>query len=516
MNDDTGHMERQLGLWDVFAIAAGAMISSGLFVLPGLAYANTGPSVVLAYALAAMLYLPSLFSQVELASAMPRSGGSYFSVERSLGSLAGTVAGLVNWISIALKAAFALVGLGTLAQLIFPGAGSWLLKGTAAAAAVLFAVLNLFSSKESGRLQRLMVFVLLGILAVYILVGFRGVDLQKLTPFTRGETPWLSFFGVTAMIFVSFGGLNAAMDVSGEVRQPGRNIPIGMFLAFFVVNAVYILAVFVTVGLLGNDLLGAGNGSLTPIADGAKVALGMVGLVGISAASFLAYATTGNAGIMSASRSPMAMSRDGLLPAALSKTHPKLGTPVRSIVLTAVFIMAVVTLLEVEQLVKTASTMLLLSFAMVNLAVIVMRKVPVQGYRPTFRAPLAPWLQVASIILYVVLIAEMGWVPLLVTAGALVFSLLWYLTYVHWRIDRESAIVYMVKSILSKHIGRSRLEDELVAISLERDDMVTDRFDRLVRDCPVLDIDERIDAREFFSLLAEKLAPRLHKSREDL
>ena len=78
----------------MFSIAAGAMISSGLFVLPGLAFAKSGPAVILAYAIAGVLIIPAMLAKAELATAMPRAGGTYFFIERSLGPLAGTIAGL--------------------------------------------------------------------------------------------------------------------------------------------------------------------------------------------------------------------------------------------------------------------------------------------------------------------------------------------------------------------------------------------------------------------------------------
>ena len=123
-------LKRKLGFWDVFCIAAGAMISSGLFVLPGQAFRQCGPAVVLAYALAALMVVPALLSKAELATAMPRSGGSYFFVERSMGALPGTLAGLANWLSIALKSAFAMIGIGAFARLIWPDAAinwEWLI-----------------------------------------------------------------------------------------------------------------------------------------------------------------------------------------------------------------------------------------------------------------------------------------------------------------------------------------------------------------------------------------------------
>ena len=101
-------LARKLGFWDVFCIAAGAMISSGLFVLPGLAFQACGPGVVVAYAIAGLMMIPALLSQCELATAMPRAGGAYFFIERSMGTLPGMFAGLANWFGLALKSAFAM------------------------------------------------------------------------------------------------------------------------------------------------------------------------------------------------------------------------------------------------------------------------------------------------------------------------------------------------------------------------------------------------------------------------
>lgn len=497
-------LERSLGAGAVFSIAAGAMISSGLFVLPGLAYAGTGPSVVAAYALAALLYVPTLLAQIELATAMPKAGGNYFTIERSLGSFAGTLAGMINWLSISLKAAFALVGLGTLAEWIYPEAGALGVKGVAVGACVLFAVLNAVSVKGAGHAQSGLVVALLAVLGIYIAFGLPAMEQDRFMPFTTGDTA--GFFTVTGMIFVSYGGVNAVVDVAEEVRDPGRNLPLGMVAAFGVVNAVYVLAVAATVGLLPADQL-AGN--LTPIADGAKVVLGLGGAVAVTAAAFCAYATTGNAGILSASRSPMAMSRDGLVPGFLSNVHPRFGTPITSIALTAAIILGTVTLLSVKSLVETASIMLLLSFILANAAVLIMRKSGIPGYRPSFRAPLWPVPQVAAIVVYVLLILDMDRTPLLVCGGFLAAGALWYLTYVHWRITRESAVVYMVKTVLWNHFKRTGLEDELRQIALEREGIETDRLDHLIHECPVLDIEERIPATELFRRLAKELAPTL-------
>ena len=105
-------MRKSLRVRDVFSIATGAMIGSGFFLLPGIAFAAAGPAVILAYLLAAVLIVPTLLSNAELATAMPRAGGTYFFASRSMGPMAGVIDGLAGWMAMLGKTAFALVGIG--------------------------------------------------------------------------------------------------------------------------------------------------------------------------------------------------------------------------------------------------------------------------------------------------------------------------------------------------------------------------------------------------------------------
>jgi APA family basic amino acid/polyamine antiporter len=493
-------LQRQLGLGAVFAIAAGAMISSGLFVLPGIVFAISGPSMILAYALAGLLNVPTMLAQAELATAMPKAAGSYFVVERSLGTYWGLLAGLFNWSSLALKAAFALIGIGVLAELVVSGMLPAPLKTVAVLAAVFFVIINFRSVKSASWLQGWMVAGLLGALIFYVVGAFPHVEPSHYRPFFKGTLR--EFMMVTGMVFVSYGGLTKVVDVAEEVRKPHRNLPWGMFLSYATVNLLYVLVAFVTVGVLQPDRLA---GSLRPVTDGALATTGYWGEWIIGIAAFLAYATTGNAGIMSAARTPMAMSHDGLLPTVFGRVHARFRTPHTALLLTGAFVVFVIVFLSVEDLVKTASTMLILSLGLINVAVMVMRRSGIEGYRPTFRMPLVPWLPLATLVFYGFLIAEMGLIALTWTFGFIAVASIWYFVYVQRRIRRQSAAAYLVQSALSRDIPRSQIEDELVQISLERDEIVTDRFDDLVKRAPVLDIAEEISGRDLFRRLGECL-----------
>jgi amino acid transporter/mannitol/fructose-specific phosphotransferase system IIA component (Ntr-type) len=428
-----------------------------------------------------------------------------------MGPLVGTFAGFANWLSIALKAAFALVGIGSIALAFTPEGGEGLVKVVAIIATALFGVLNAMSVKGAGRLQTALVVGLLAILCVYVATGLPQVKHPHYSPFL--PYGWQSLFAVAGMVFVSYGGLTKVASVAEEVRDPGRNIPLGMLLAFFGVNALYVAAVFVTVGVVPAEELA---GSLTPIADGARAFLGRGGAVAVEIAALLAFITTANAGILSAARSPMAMSRDGLLPSVIANTSKRFGTPHLSIALTTGVIMATIAFLSVEDLVKTASTIMIVMFILVHLAVLIMRKSGVQNYRPQWRAPLFPWLQIAAVVIYAFLLIEMGFIPLLLTGAFTLACCLWYLGYVHRRIDRESAFVFLVRRLVSREMAGRELEDELRHIALERDEVQLDRFDELVHTCPILDVEEKLTPENFFQQAAETLAQRLDADTDDI
>ena len=111
-------LKRELKLLEVFCIASGAMISSGIFILPGLAFAKAGPGVVASYLLAGLLAIPGMLCVAELATAMPKAGGDYFFITRSFGPAVGTVSGILSWFSLSLKSAFALLGMAAFMALI--------------------------------------------------------------------------------------------------------------------------------------------------------------------------------------------------------------------------------------------------------------------------------------------------------------------------------------------------------------------------------------------------------------
>jgi len=496
-------LKKELRLLEVFAIAAGAMISSGLFVLPGIAYAKSGPAMILAYFLASLLIIPSLFAKAELATAMPKSGGTYFYIERSLGPALGTFGGFANWFSISLKSAFALVGIGAFAVLIKPDISPMEIKLIAVGACFVFTGFNIVSVKITGKIQIVLVFFLIVLITMYIGRGFISTHPANYTPFMPGG--FWSVVSTAGLVFVSFGGLTKIASVAEEIKNPRKNLTLGMMLAFFVVTLLYVLATGVTVGIVnGQDL----SGSLIPISLGASAIMGKAGYIALAVAAIIAFITTANSGIMAASRSPLAMSRDNLLPGFLSRVHGKFSTPHVSILLTSIFMIGVILFLSIEDLVKTASTLMIILFMMVNISVIVMRESKIQNYRPDFKVPMYPFLPAAALTCYGFLLIEMGMVPLLSAALFFVLGFLSYLFYSRRRVKRTAAIMHVVERITAKELKSKTLEQELKQIVLERDEIVEDRFDCLVKQCEVLDLRESTDIDTVLHRLSDILAAR--------
>jgi amino acid transporter len=150
----------KLNLWDIFCIASGAMISSGLFVLPSIAYRHIGPSMIVSYFLAGVLLIPSIFSQAELLTAMPKTGGAYFFIDRTFGSFLGVFGGFSHWFSIVFKSAFALIGIGTFLEFFSSRVDYFQIKIIAISFCIIFVIVNLFSIKTSANFQKLLVLFL--------------------------------------------------------------------------------------------------------------------------------------------------------------------------------------------------------------------------------------------------------------------------------------------------------------------------------------------------------------------
>ena len=493
---------KTLGLLDIFCIATGAMISSGIFILPGVAFEKVGPAMILGYLLAGIFACLGSLATIELATAMPLAGGIYYYTERSLGPLAGTISGLLNWSAIALKSSFAIFGM---AELLYQLWGVPRIP-SGIAMTIFFLLVNLIGTNAAAWAQDIMVFILLAAMGAFIVCGVPAVDPARFTPiFLDGKANFGEVIALAAFVFVAFGGLLDVASVSEEVKNPVRNIPAGMLRGIITVTLIYVCGLIVTVGVVpGNELAG----SLTPLSDAAgRTSLGKAGFWIITLGAMMAFVTTANAGIMAAARFPFALSRDKLIPAFFSRVYGRKQLPLPSLILTGA-VMAAALFLDLERLVTVASTVIMLSFILTNISVIILRESGIQNYRPTFRMPLYPVLPLISIIAFLILIIQMGIGAVQIALGIIVAAVVLYFLFGR-KVQLEYALMHLVARISNCRINTDGLETELRDILRSRDGIVQDDFDKLVEESSVMVIEHAVTMPELFDIVAQKMAPQL-------
>lgn len=498
-----GRLRKELTLLDVYAISTGAMFSSGFFLLPGLAAAQTGPSVALAYVVAGLFIVPAMLSVAELATAMPRAGGAYYFLDRSLGPLVGTVGGLGTWLALVLKSSFALVGMGAYLALYF----ELPMEAIAIGLTVLFAGVNVVGAKETSGLQRVLVATLVVIMLGFILYGVAEVWSRGAPEVARTRfTPFMpfgvsGFMATVGFVFVSYAGLTKVASVAEEVRAPARNIPLGMMLSLATAAVVYGLGVAVVVALLPATEL---RGDLTPIASAARAldSPGGAAVALVVVAAIAAFASTGNAGVLSASRYPLAMARDRLVSARFGALG-RFRTPWFSIGVTALLMIVAIVSLPVEAIAKLASAFQLLLFSLLNVAVVIMRESRLEAYDPGYRSPLYPWMQIVGFVSPLWLIAELGQLAILFTLCLVAATVGWYFYYAAHRVERTGAIFHAFARLGERRHGD--LEGELRVIAREQDLREGDRFEEVVARAGVLDYRAAVRLEELIGNAVDRL-----------
>jgi len=441
-------LHRRLGLYAVLTISVGAMIGSGIFVLPGLAFKISGPAVILAFFLAGFVVIPAALSQSEMATAMPQAGGTYLYIDRAMGPLMGTIAGLGVWFSLVFKASFALVGLSAYLEFFFDHNE----KLVAAALAIVLIIVNLIGVKETAGFQVVLVTTVLLLLAGFVLLGAPHTEPARYEPFLPLGIKGL--FSATGLVFVSYIGVTQVASVAEEVKRPGRNIPLSMLTSVGIAMVLYPSVVAVMVGVTPAADLAS---SETPVLTAAQQFLGSVGIYIVAGVAVLALVSMANSGIIASSRYPLAMARNSLAPAFLAKVGNRSRAPFASILVTGSVLILLVLTLPLLELAKLASAFQLLVFAFVNLALIAFREANLDWYQPQFRSPWYPALQVFGIIAPIVLLTQMGIVP---TVGALLFivaGVLWYRAFGRSRAVKESA---------ARDALRARADDRLVELTV--------------------------------------------------
>ena len=430
MPGSSHELERDLGLVQVVAISVGAMIGSGIFILPGIAMLEAGPAVIVAFVIAGILVFPAAISIAELGTAMPEAGGDYIFIERGLGPGAGTIAGLGTWLMLMFKGALALVGGMFYLLEVAPQLPS--VEAVAVTIGLVLIAVNLIGVKQTGGLQTIMVIVMLVIMGGFVAVTVGNVEGGQYDGFF--DEGAVGLLGATALVLISYGGVTKVAAIAEEIENPGRNLPLGLLLSLGFTTALYALIVFVLVGVVEGEEL---EGSQVPMVDAVDPFFGFAGVVLIVLAAMLALISTANAGILTASRYPFALSRDRLLPRFFGFVHPRLHTPAIAILLTGGAMLVIIVTLPVKEIAETAGAFQIVVYILVNISLIAFREREPVWYDPEFEAPLYPWVQVFGVLSGIGIMTQMERLPIIGGVGIVILGFLWYLVYGRPRVGRS-------------------------------------------------------------------------------
>ncbi len=431
-------LKRQLGAFQLTMLGIGAIIGTGIFVLTAEAGQKAGPAMMVAFVIAAVVCGLAALAYSELAAMVPVSGSAYTYTYAVMGEALAWTVGWALVLEYAVAAGAVSVGWSgymngllknsDLFGLLQPGAlalpealrtgpmdgGSFNLL--AFLIALLVTVLLVLGTSKSAKVNAVLVMVKVAALTAFIVVALPGAQSENFTPFF--PTGWgsplggVGVLGAAASIFFAYVGFDAVSTAAEETKNPNRNIPIGLIASLAVCTIFYLLVGYGAVGSVGSQpVLGAdglalhpgsaelaaackGNEALVCSKEPLAHVLRLMGfehmgnLIGLAAA--IALPSVILMMIYGQTRIFFTMSRDGLLPEALSKVHPRFHTPHVITLITGVFVAAFAALFPVGVLADISNSGTLFAFMMVAIGVLVLRKTQPDRHRP-FRTPMV-WL----------------------------------------------------------------------------------------------------------------------------
>ncbi len=411
---------RDLGLFDASMIGIGAMIGAGIFVLTGIAAGEAGPGAILAFGLNGVVTLLTALTYAELASAFPEAGGGYAFIKRAFPGPVGFASGWMLWFSYIVACALYALGFGAyfweFIHSYFPFLSDFVfgLMGHEAAVTGMtvlvcagFIYLNAKGTAVTGKVENIITLAKLVILFVFIVFGLK-VIFGAPTEAMRGFTPFLpkGFSGVVlamGLTFIAFEGYDLIATVAEEIKSPEKTIPRATMISLGVSITIYLLIMFVCIGAIRPEDGSAsweflGRYQETAIVRAAATFMPVFGIALIIFGGLLSTTSALNATIMASSRVAFSMSRDKMLPRPIARIHPRQRTPHIAIYVTGVLVVVMAVAFPIQVIGSAASLMFLLTFALVNLSLIALRRKHPET-RAAFRVPIYPHVPILAIIL---------------------------------------------------------------------------------------------------------------------
>jgi len=403
---------RSIGLFGATGIGVGAIVGGGILALAGVAFAATGPSAILAFALNGVIALLTVWSFARLASRFPESGGTYTFAKKVMSIETAFVIGWVVWFASIVAGvlyafgfgAFAVLAIDTLWRSRAGASPQWLhdprLVTLLAAGATVGYALSLMRKSGGGgtliNVGKVLVFGILIAIGLWRLADMPQATIEdQLTPFfANGGLGLVRAMGFT---FIALQGFDLIAAMGGEIKDPERNIPRAMFASLLIALAIYlpVLLIVTTVGIPeGADVAVVGaNRPEAIVATAAKLYLGGFGFWLVIVAGLLSMLSALQANMLAASRVVQAMARDRTLPHWIDSVHEKSGAPHRAVLVTAAIVLLVLVMVRDMATIGAASSLIfLLTFALTHVIAMLAshRSAPGRRVRDAIRFMLAP------------------------------------------------------------------------------------------------------------------------------
>jgi APA family basic amino acid/polyamine antiporter len=409
-DSEGGELSRSIGLFQLTLFGVGATIGTGIFIVLSEAVPEAGPAVIVSFILAGITAALTAVCYAELASTIPVSGSSYSYTYATMGEIVAFGVAACLLLEYGVSSAAVSVGwsqyLNSLFSDVFgfrlpdaiiaaPGEGG-LLNLPAIVLVTLCCLLLVRGARESARVNSIMVLIKLGVLALFIVIGFTAFSSSNFQPFAPFG---IAGIGVAASsIFFSFIGLDAVSTAGEEVHNPRRNLPLAILFATVIVTTFYVL---VSVAALGaqpyQDFEGqeAGLAAILRIITGSNVwsAILAAGAV-ISIFSVTLVTLYGQTRIL------FAMGRDGMIPEVFHRVDPRTLAPVRNTIIVGIFVGVLAGFVPLGILLDLTSMGTLVAFTVVSIGVIILRRTQPdlpRGFRVPFY-PVTPVLSAAAAI----------------------------------------------------------------------------------------------------------------------
>lgn len=420
-------LRKVLGPVDLVLMGIGAIIGTGIFVLTGTGALTAGPALTVSFAIAAMACGFAALCYAEFASAIPVSGSIYTYSYATLGEI---VAWMIGWdllLEYGLATSAVSVGWSGYFQSLIAGFGVHLPAAISAAPGSVPGVetfVNLpavlimlaitwvvsYGVRESARLNNVMVAIKISVVLLFIVVGVWHVQPANWQPFA--PFGFTGIFNAAALVFFAFIGFDAVTSAAEEVRNPGRDLPIGIIGSLVVCTVLYMAVAAIMTGIVpfpkfeGVDhpvslaLQYAGQNWVAGFVDLGAI-LGMTTVILV-----MTYGQT---------RIIFAMSRDGLLPEALSAVHPVHATPFTATWAVGIVFGTIAGFVPLNVLAELINIGTLSAFTLISIAILVLRRTQPNLHR-TFRCPgvpVVPLLAVAFCLFLMAHLQALTWIAFL-------------------------------------------------------------------------------------------------------